>query len=81
MIAVGQDSGASPAAELAFEHLILMARRSRSGEVRCARWDEIDLDSQATCQPDADRRTFASGALGWAISSLILRNNLSRTYL
>lgn len=41
-IATVRDSGAGSAVKLAFEFLVLTA--GRSGEVRMARWDEIDLD-------------------------------------
>ncbi len=47
-----QASGAQVATKLALEFLILTA--SRSGEVRMARWDEIDLDT-ATWTVPADR--------------------------
>ena len=42
-------SGATAAAKLAFEFLVLTA--ARSGEVRLARWDEIDLDDDVWTVP------------------------------
>ena len=47
-----RESGASPAAKLAFEFQVLTA--ARSGEVRLARWDEIDLPA-ATWTVPAER--------------------------
>lgn len=43
-------SGAQPATKLALEFLILTA--CRSGEVRMARWDEIDLDAATWIVPE-----------------------------
>ena len=48
-IAAVRDSDAWPATKLAFEFLVLTA--ARSGEVRGARWDEFDLDSQTWIVP------------------------------
>ena len=44
-----QDSGATPPVKLAFEFLVLTA--ARSGEVRGARWDEIDLPARVWTIP------------------------------
>ena len=44
-----QDSGATPPVKLAFEFLVLTA--ARSGEVRGARWDEIDLPARVWAIP------------------------------
>ena len=54
-IAAVRDSDASPATKLAFEYLVLTA--ARSGEIRGARWDEIDLDAQTWTVPDARTKT------------------------
>ena len=54
-IATVQDSDASPATKLAFEYLVLTA--ARSGEVRGARWDEIDLDAQTWTVPGGRTKT------------------------
>ena len=56
-------SGAYPTTVLAFEFLVLTA--CRSGEVRGAQWDEINLDeaTDPTGFPDEDR-TAASGTAG-----------------
>ena len=51
-IAVIRGTDAYRATELAFEFLVLTA--ARSGEVRAARWDEVDLDA-ATWTIPADR--------------------------
>ena len=48
-VAVVRASGATIAAKLAFEFLVLTA--ARSGEVRLARWDEIDLDAEVWTVP------------------------------
>ena len=42
VIAKVRDSGAAPGTKLAFEYLVLTA--CRSGEVRYATWDEVDLE-------------------------------------
>ena len=42
-------SGATPPVKLAFEFLVLTA--ARSGEVRGARWDEIDLPARVWTVP------------------------------
>ena len=48
-VATIRASGATTAAKLAFEFLVLTA--ARSGEVRLARWDEIDLDAEVWTLP------------------------------
>ena len=48
-VATVRASGATAAAKLAFEFLVLTA--ARSGEVRLARWDEIDLDAEVWTIP------------------------------
>ena len=48
-------SQASPATKLAFEYLILTA--CRSGELRGARWDEVDIDSATWTVPGARTET------------------------
>ena len=48
-VATIRASGATTAAKLAFEFLVLTA--ARSGEVRSARWDEIDLDAEVWTLP------------------------------
>ncbi|MCY4121138.1 MAG: site-specific integrase [Acidobacteria bacterium] len=48
-VATVRASGATTAAKLAFEFLVLTA--ARSGEVRLARWDEIDLDAEVWTVP------------------------------
>ena len=48
-VATVRVSGATTAAKLAFEFLVLTA--ARSGEVRLARWDEIDLDREVWTVP------------------------------
>ncbi len=50
-----QDSDAWPATKLAFEYLVLTA--TRSGEVRGARWDEIDLDTETWTVPGDRTKT------------------------
>ena len=50
-IATVQNSDASPATKLAFEYLVLTA--ARSGEIRGARWDEINLDARTWTVPGA----------------------------
>ena len=54
-IAAVQDSDAWPATKLAFEYLVLTA--ARSGEVRGARWEEIDLDSETWTVPGDRTKT------------------------
>ena len=54
-IAAIRNSDAWPATKLAFEYLVLTA--ARSGEVRGARWDEIDLDSQTWIVPGDRTKT------------------------
>ena len=44
-----RETGAYPTAKLAFEFLVLTA--ARSGEVRGARWDEIDMDAATWVVP------------------------------
>ena len=44
-----RESGAYPATALAFEFLVLTA--CRSGEVRGARWDEVDADTATWTVP------------------------------
>jgi len=48
-VATVRESRATTAAKLAFEFLVLTA--ARSGEVRLARWDEIDLDADVWTIP------------------------------
>ena len=48
-VATIRASGATTSAKLAFEFLVLTA--ARSGEVRLARWDEIDLDAEVWTLP------------------------------
>ncbi len=48
-LATVRASGATTAAKLAFEFLVLTA--ARSGKVRLARWDEIDLDDHVWTVP------------------------------
>ena len=48
-VATIRASGATTAAKLAFEFLVLTA--ARSGEVRSALWDEIDLDAEVWTLP------------------------------
>ena len=48
-VATIRASGATTAAKLGFEFLVLTA--ARSGEVRLARWDEIDLDAEVWTLP------------------------------
>ena len=48
-VAIVRASGATAAAKLAFEFLVLTA--ARSGEVRLARWDEFDLDGEVWTVP------------------------------
>ena len=48
-VATVRVSGATTAAKLAFEFLVLTA--ARSGEVRLARWDEIDFDTEVWTVP------------------------------
>ena len=48
-VATVRASGATATAKLAFEFLVLTA--ARSGEVRLARWDEIDLDAEVWTIP------------------------------
>ena len=54
-IAAIRNSDAWPATKLAFEYLVLTA--ARSGEVRGARWDEIDLDSETWIVPGDRTKT------------------------
>ncbi len=54
-IATVRNSDASPATKLAFEYLVLTA--TRSGEVRGARWDEIDLESETWTVPGDRTKT------------------------
>ena len=54
-IATVRSSDASPATKLAFEYLVLTA--ARSGEIRGARWDEIDLDAQTWTVPGDRTKT------------------------
>ena len=48
-VATVRASGATTAAKLAFEFLVLTA--ARSGEVRLARWGEIDLNGEVWTLP------------------------------
>ena len=48
-VATVRASGATTAAKLAFEFLVLTA--ARSGEVRLARWEEVDLDAEVWTVP------------------------------
>ena len=48
-VTIVRASGATAAAKLAFEFLVLTA--ARSGEVRLARWDEFDLDGEVWTVP------------------------------
>ena len=50
-----QASDAWPATKLAFEYLVLTA--ARSGEVRGARWDEIDIDAAVWTVPATRTKT------------------------
>ena len=54
-IAAVRSSGAWPATKLAFEFLVLTA--TRSGEVRLATWDEIDIDGRVWTIPVARTKT------------------------
>ena len=54
-IAAIRNSDAWPATKLAFEYLVLTA--ARSGEIRGARWDEIDLDSETWIVPGDRTKT------------------------
>ena len=54
-IATVRATGAASAAKLAFEFLVLTA--CRSGEVRLARWDEIDADAATWTIPAARMKT------------------------
>ena len=51
VLATVRASGATPAVKLAFEFLILTA--ARSGEVRGARWDEMDTQARVWAVPVA----------------------------
>ena len=48
-VATVRASGATTSAKLAFEFLVLTA--ARSGEVRLARWEEVDLDAEVWTVP------------------------------
>ena len=48
-VATVRATGATTSAKLAFEFLVLTA--ARSGEVRRARWDEVDLDGEVWTIP------------------------------
>lgn len=54
-LAAVRDSDAWAATKLAFEYLVLTA--TRSGEVRGARWDEIDLESETWTVPGDRTKT------------------------